>query len=576
MSREQPDISLADGARSEIVTFPRPSPINVAEIDRVLFVMGPGGESRHLLPRSGLLRIGRDPGSDIPIDDLRVSRAHALVDVADQISLSDLGSANGTFVGKSRLRVGDSRVIEVGETFSIGDSVLVVRFKPNPPTGLLDVPIGDLRRYLTSSWSPGTAAGTSHEGMLVLRIRAARAESRPFLEGILAEFLVTTGDWMTRVDEVSVAVGLNSSVREAAVLERSVRSQLRAWKTDCNCQVTFVPARRLEDSLTSILSFVEGAEPPLSAATAVVRDPAMAGLRRTATRVAPTDVSVLLLGETGVGKDVVASLIHTSSRRSTKPMIRLNCASLPDNLLESELFGYEKGAFTGAVGAKMGLLETAAGGTVFLDEIGDLPFSLQAKLLRAIESREISRLGSLRSQRIDVRFVSATNRDLSDDVMSGRFRRDLFYRINCVPLEVPPLRNRPTEIVPLADHFLRRACQKFERSDLALSVDATSALLAYRWPGNVRELCNVIERAVLLADGPLISAADLVLERDRTRDGESSRDDDVPDEARSIADALTLCGGNQTRAAEVLGMSRRTLVRRLSELRLTRPRQARR
>ncbi len=294
-------------------------------------------------------------------------------------------------------------------------------------------------------------------------------------------------------------------------------------------------------------------------------------------QVAPALVSLLLLGETGTGKDVVARLLHDVSPRASKRFLRLNCASLPDSLLESELFGYERGAFTGATGSKLGLLEDANGGTVFLDEIGELPLSVQAKLLTAIESREILPLGALRPRAVDVRFVAATNRDLSAEVAAGRFRRDLFYRLNTVTLTVPPLRDRPSEILPLARLFLEEACQRFNLSRADLSRDAIVALMAHEWPGNARELRNIIERAVLLAGQSMIDAQHLGLAVSGAISPAVSPADRQPSESTTserdcIVRALASSGGNQSRAAALVGMSRRTLVRRIAQMQLPRPR----
>ncbi|HEX2660613.1 MAG TPA: sigma-54 dependent transcriptional regulator [Polyangia bacterium] len=317
--------------------------------------------------------------------------------------------------------------------------------------------------------------------------------------------------------------------------------------------------------------------PSLPRREIVSRDPAMLALRSVVERVADADVNVLLLGETGVGKDVMASMVHASSGRCDRPFVGINCASLPEMLLESELFGHERGAFTGAVTSKPGLLETADGGTVFLDEVGDLPLVLQAKLLRVIESREVMRVGALRARRIDVRYVSATNRELARAVAEGRFRQDLYYRLNCVTLTVPPLRERPSDIAPLAEYFLRSACERFGYADRAFSAAAQAALGAHGWPGNVRELRNVVERAVLLAPGVSIEPEHLGLVAAVVPAADHRPRVDEPvsaarPERDRIADALVACAGNQSRAADLLGISRRTLVRRIASLRLPRPR----
>jgi transcriptional regulator with PAS, ATPase and Fis domain len=305
----------------------------------------------------------------------------------------------------------------------------------------------------------------------------------------------------------------------------------------------------------------------------------MQRLFRLAELVAKSTISVILLGETGAGKEVLAETIHRKSARARGPFVRLNCAALPDNLLESELFGYERGAFTGAVSPKPGLLEAAHGGTVFLDEVGELPLATQAKLLRVLESGEVSRLGSLKPRPIDVRFLSATNRDLDAIVASGTFRQDLYYRLNGISIYVPPLRERKVEIRAFARAFLRDASKKGGRAEPVLSPAAVAKLEAHTWPGNVRELRNVIERAVLLCQGEAIGPDHVML-------GPTAgppRDPALPPSSRSVAsaaddekqrivDALERCGGNQKEAAKVLGISRRTLVYRLDAYGLPRPR----
>jgi len=226
-------------------------------------------------------------------------------------------------------------------------------------------------------------------------------------------------------------------------------------------------------------------------------------------RVAPTESVVLITGESGTGKEVVARLIHRLSRRRDQHFVAVNCASIPSNLLESELFGHEKGAFTGADRMKIGLFELAHQGTLFLDEIGDLPLDLQAKLLRAIERREIQRVGGLRSIPVDIRLITATNRNLRRQVDNGRFRRDLFYRLNVVNITTPPLRHMKEDIPLLARHILARMAAKFEKPDLSIDDEAVERLQAYWWPGNVRELENVLERTVVLLDGERIGVHNL-------------------------------------------------------------------
>ncbi|WP_437809294.1 sigma 54-interacting transcriptional regulator [Sorangium sp. So ce1078] len=242
----------------------------------------------------------------------------------------------------------------------------------------------------------------------------------------------------------------------------------------------------------------------------VVRAPAMLALYEQAARAARSLISVLILGETGVGKEVLARTLHARSPRASGPYVELNCAALPPSLLESELFGHEKSAFTGATQARPGLLESAHGGTLFLDEIGELPLAFQAKLLRVLEDRKVLRIGGRTPRRIDLRFVAATNRDLEAEIARGAFRQDLYFRLNGISLVVPPLRERVAEIGPLAGRFLEEACRQLEQGSAPrISAEALAVLEAYSWPGNVRELRNVIERAVVLCAGDSVEPADL-------------------------------------------------------------------
>jgi two-component system, NtrC family, response regulator AtoC len=342
----------------------------------------------------------------------------------------------------------------------------------------------------------------------------------------------------------------------------------------------------------------------------VVRvDPAMLELYRQVQQVAQSQLNVLVLGETGVGKEVLARSVHDLSARHAAPFLPLNCSALSEHLLEAELFGHEKGAFTGAVRARAGLFETADGGTVFLDEVGDLPLSIQTKLLRVLEDRKIMRVGGRTAKEVDVRFVAATNRNLKEAIAQRSFREDLFYRLNGMTFTLPPLRQRRAEIRPLCQLFATRACIEHRKGNtLELSEPALERLERYDWPGNVRELKNVIERAVVLCSGPALEVSHLPPELTESgpiasalspaqppaiahssaassgADTTASPGAADPDpgarlrqeladlERERVLKALEECGGNQSQAAERLGISRRTLVYRLSAFGLTRAR----
>lgn len=304
------------------------------------------------------------------------------------------------------------------------------------------------------------------------------------------------------------------------------------------------------------------------------RESAMERVQLAAERAAKHRLNVLILGETGVGKGVLARSMHAASPRSGGPFVVIDCAALARDVVESELFGHERGAFTGAMTAKPGLLEAAHGGTAFLDEIGELDPSIQAKLLRAIEERRVRRVGSTRDEEIDVRFVAATNRDLEREAESGRFRTDLLYRLNTVTLRIPPLRKRPDEILPLARKFLLELAGSGE--SLAFTSDAITWLQAHTWPGNVRELRNAVERAFANASGSTIDRDALAPSglAPRPAAGGAPESAATDERARIIA-ALEDCAGNQTKAAAQLGISRRTLIHRLDEYGLPRPRKNR-
>ncbi len=309
----------------------------------------------------------------------------------------------------------------------------------------------------------------------------------------------------------------------------------------------------------------------------IAADPAMVEVVRTAVRYARFDTSILLLGETGVGKEVIADLIHHSSRRAQGPFKKLNCGAIPENLFESELFGHEKNAFTGANQAKTGYIEAAGSGTLLLDEIGDLPRQLQVKLLRMLENRTIQRLGSTRDIPVDVRVIAATHRDLDNQDARGEFRDDLYYRLAGFTLRIPPLRHRPHDIPLLAELFARDFARRNDAPAAHVTEDAISSLLAYRWPGNVRELRNVVERAVVHAEGDAVTARDLPPEVIRPTGGRTSRADSMRTEVeviemKRIEDTFKAEGYNQSRTARQLGISRGALLHKLKKYGIKPPR----
>ena len=327
-----------------------------------------------------------------------------------------------------------------------------------------------------------------------------------------------------------------------------------------------------------------------STAAAIFEDDRSLELLREIRQIAPSDATVLITGETGTGKEVVARYVHKLSRRNSAPFVTVNCGALSAGLADAELFGYERGAFTGAATAKPGWFEAANGGTLFLDEIGDVPLLLQVKLLRVLQERQVVRLGSREPTSIDVRLIAATNVDLGAAVRSGRFREDLFFRLNVAALSVPPLRDRPGDILPLTEHFLRIYSQRCCYGEVSLTADAVQSLLDYGWPGNIRELDNVVHRAVLTCQDCLIDARDISLQATSTSDAllptvDAERaafnflkatlqelfERGGPDlfekiDAAIVLEAYNFCHHNQVETARLLGVSRNVLRGRLAHL----------
>jgi two-component system, NtrC family, response regulator AtoC len=295
-------------------------------------------------------------------------------------------------------------------------------------------------------------------------------------------------------------------------------------------------------------------------------DPVMQPVMKAIERVAPTSSTVLLLGATGTGKELVAQAIHDQSPRASGPFVPVNCAAISETLMESEIFGHEKGAFTGATNARRGRLELAEGGTLFLDEIGELKLELQAKLLRVLQERRFERLGGTRTIQVDVRWVAATNRDLEGLVASGQFREDLYHRLAVFPIALPPLRERRRDILPIAQNLLARISAELGRPSLRLDAAARELILEGAWPGNVRELANALERAAILADGAELHAEDLHVARTRPA-GQPGTIEEM--EVEAIRRTLDEVGGNRRRAAEHLGIGERTLYDKLKRYGLT-------
>jgi two-component system response regulator AtoC len=577
---------------------------------------GPSGRGLHLLvmsldaffsqplPSRGTIVVGRSSKCEVRIDDPLASREHARIQVEPTegttiLTITDVGSANGTRLRDAALKPLEWAPIRPGETITIGSTMIMI-LESRPP-------MGPRRLWSHASFEDRLEeecdrAAESGFPFALARLRFVGNATWTTILPILARELPPPHVFAGYGPRDYELLVLESKVKEAQALVDRLMEICRKAGIEGSSALAWYPRDgRSVDALLARANVLVKVASGRAAAAGDSGPLELAGMQRVegmAVRAASSAINVMILGETGVGKEVLSRLIHRLSPRQSKPFVALNCAGLSQSLIESELFGHERGAFTGAVGAKIGLLESANGGTVFLDEIGEMPLPMQAKLLRVIEAREVLPVGAVRSRAINVRFVSATNRDLEGAVATGGFRSDLLFRLNVMTLVVPPLRERSDEIPALVETFLAQMCREAGRSDAPrLNREAMSCLLGYRWPGNIRELKNVLERAFVLCDGVEIGLRHLPLEK-MSRLTESHADDldeDVPaDEAyragalagaelppidnpkkaaerQRILDALAECASNQTRAAELLGMPRRTFVYKLDYYGIPRP-----
>jgi DNA-binding NtrC family response regulator len=590
---------------------------------RTLLIGIDGTLTTHPLPDAGSFSIGRDPSSDFVVNHASVSRRHALLHLDSEVHVEDLGSANGVRLQGEPIPPGEWVPLRLGEVIELGEVIVIVR-----ASRLATTPRA--RRVWPHSYFEGRVeeqcarAERSGEEFAVLRVNLEAAAGGGISQESVDEAFATAlraSDMLALYapDEYEVLL-VDTSPKDAETVSERLRSHLDKCHIRADIGMAIYPrdGSTPEALVARACDAVRGVEPAVATEVVpVASSSAMRDLQRLTEQVAKSDLSVLILGETGAGKELMAETVHRLSPRAKGPFVRLHCAALSEQLLESELFGHEKGAFTGAHQAKKGLLESADQGTVLLDEIGELPLSMQVKLLRVLEDRKVQRVGALTGRSIDVRFIAATNRDLEAEVAKGRFRLDLYFRLNGVTLFVPPLRSRLEEIESLARTFVTQAAQRTGTAvEPALSPDALERLKAYSWPGNVRELRNAIERAVLLCGGGPIRVEHLPTEKmgatrapvspgpsevtasliagasadfdaptltaikvaPGSRPSDSIRALDLQREAlerQHILETLDLCAGNQTRAAKMLGISRGTLLARLDAFGIPRPRKAR-
>jgi len=534
-----------------------------------------GGSRVIDLPEGVDVTFGRSRGATVTLDSEKVSRMHARVRrTSDAIEVEDLGSRNGTRVNGERIE--GPRRLATGDEVSVGPILAVVGVTSGlrRTSAIADTAAGEARLAAEVDRSV-----RYHRPVTVAMLRVANDVILDQIERAIRPMDLIAED--AGDDYLMILPELGREDGAAAV------QRLLDFARAGNVQATAVTALCPDDGTTveTLIGVLRaglrtGRVPraPAPKGMPVVLDPAMQRVYTLVERIADTSMTVLILGETGVGKELVCEAIHQRSSRRERPLIKLNCAALPESLLESELFGYERGAFTGADKRKVGFFEAADGGTLFLDEIGDMPLALQAKLLRVLERKVITRVGGTSEVATDARLIAATHRNLDADVRTGRFRQDLLFRIGGFTIAVPPLRDRQAEIIPLAEHFIRVAAGEQARVPPTLSDDARDAITGYDWPGNVRELRNAVERALVLATDT-ITAADLPERlhdashriRPAVATGADVRGQLAEVERAAIVAALEAESGNQTRAARRLGLSRRALIYKMEKYGLKPP-----
>jgi two-component system response regulator AtoC len=543
------------------------------------------------VPEGGEVTIGRSRGATVVVDHEKVSRLHARFRrYGDRLDLEDLESRNGTRVNGERIE--GQRTLAPGDEIAIGSATIFV--------GIASPTVRRTRVADADAFEARLEAELDHAHRYRHRVALAALQfngDAAVVEAMARSIRIMdlAGDFggdqfallLPRLAHDEAEAAIRRLIDEARLLRADIRAGIAIAPEDGRTADELLERARaaLRQARTpGALVMAAKAGPPQARGEGdiVVAAPAMRRIYALVDRIADSSLSVLILGETGVGKEVVAEAIHARSGRRAGPIVKINCASLPENLLESELFGHERGAFTGADRRKIGFFEAASGGSIFLDEIGEMAPALQAKMLRVLERKVITRVGGTDEIPVDVRIIAATHRDVEAEVRAGRFREDLYFRLAGFTLAVPPLRDRVEDIVPLAQYFARRVAEEVGQPAPQLSDDAQLALRSHDWPGNVRELRNALERAVVVQTGGTITAEDLP---DRVCDAGRRARPQLPDgsirdhlrdqladlERAAIVEALEHFGGNQTRTAQRLGISRRALIYKMERLGLKPP-----
>ena len=505
-----------------------------------------------LLDEGADLLFGRSSDATVRIDDAKASREHARIVKKDgAVDLVELGSRNGTRLNDDTVR-GETRRLRSGDLIRIGAAEILVAESAGIARTAGGRLAAELARVLAAS---GRAA--------LVRVSLDPADLTRLSPQLGALALVEEqpdGDYALLLEDATAADALTAAIRRLA--PAATLGVARAPDDGATAEELWRRAEPAGDAAPSAPTPVAAPAPP----GVVIADAAMVRVFELVRKVAPTPTTVLILGETGVGKEVIAEQIHRQSPRASAPFVRLNCGSLPETLLESELFGHERGAFTGADRRKIGYIEAASGGTLFLDEIGELALPMQTRLLRVLENHKFTRVGGREELAADLRIVAATNRNLEAEAKSGKFREDLFFRLSAFVVQVPPLRERTAEVELLAQLFARQFAKRMNVPPPTIAPAALARLKQHAWPGNVRELRNAMERAVVLAENGVLAAAHLP---DSVRESHAPvgpmREQLAEMERKAIEEALDAESGNQTRAAKRLGISRRALQYKLGK-----------